>query len=64
MVAVDRYCLDVVQQLTAVIAAARAVTTLVIEDHLLATLDEALVGHDAESARREIIEVRGKALRD
>ena len=63
MVADDRYCLDVVQQLTALIAATRSITALVVEDHLMATLEGALEGHEVELARRELAEVLRRSLR-
>lgn len=63
MIADDRYCLDVVQQVNALTAAAREVSLLVMEDHLRATVADAIKENDGESAIREMIAVLRKALR-
>lgn len=64
MVEEDRYCLDVVQQVSALTAAAQEVSLLVIEDHLLATMTEAGEGLGAGSAAiDEVVTVLRKALR-
>jgi DNA-binding FrmR family transcriptional regulator len=63
MIADDRYCLDVVQQVNALSAAAREVSLLVLEDHLRATVADAVKENDGESAIREMIAVLRKALR-
>lgn len=59
----DRYCLDVVQQVNALTSAAREVALLVMEDHLRATVTEAVNEQNGESAIREMIDVLRKALR-
>jgi DNA-binding FrmR family transcriptional regulator len=63
MVEDDRYCLEVVQQINALTAAAREVALLVLEDHLRCCLTEAVQANDGEAAIRELIAVLGKALR-
>jgi DNA-binding FrmR family transcriptional regulator len=63
MIEDDRYCLDVVQQVNALTAAAREVSLLVMEDHLRATVADAIKENDGESAIREMIAVLRKALR-
>ncbi|CAN5706704.1 copper-sensing transcriptional repressor CsoR [soil metagenome] len=63
MIADDRYCLDVVQQVNALTSAAREVSLLVMESHLRATISEAVQSHDGESAIREMVDVLRKALR-
>lgn len=63
MIADDRYCLDVVQQVNALTAAAREVSLLVLEDHLRATVADAVKEHDGEAAIREMISVLRKAMR-
>ena len=63
MIADDRYCLDVVQQVNALTSAAREVSLLVMESHLRATITEAIQSHDGESAIREMVDVLRKALR-
>jgi len=63
MIADDRYCLGVVQQVNALTSAAREVSLLVMESHLRATITEAIQSHDGESAIREMVDVLRKALR-
>ena len=66
MVEHDRYCLDIVQQIQALQAAAREVALLVMEDHLRECLAGALKEDDAqesEAAIREMVTVLGRALR-
>jgi len=63
MIADDRYCLDVVQQVNALTAAAREVSLLVMEDHLRATVTEAVNAQDGEACIREMVDVLRKALR-
>ena len=63
MIADDRYCLDVVQQVNALTAAAREVSLLVLEDHLRAMVEDAVKEHDGEAAVREMVTVLRKALR-
>ncbi len=63
MITDDRYCLDVVQQVNALAAASREVSLLVLEDHLRATVADAVKENDGEAAFREMITVLRKALR-
>jgi DNA-binding FrmR family transcriptional regulator len=63
MVRDDRYCLDVVQQISALSAAAREVALLVLEDHLRGCITEAVQQNQGEAAIEELITVLGKALR-
>jgi CsoR family transcriptional regulator, copper-sensing transcriptional repressor len=63
MIEDDRYCLDVVQQLNAVTAAAREVALIVLEDHLRGCIREAVKENDGEAAIKEMVTVLGKALR-
>src|SRR6266566_8306437 len=63
MVADDRYCLDVVQQINALTAAAREVALIVLEDHLRGCVAEAVREDNADVAIREMVVVLGKALR-
>jgi DNA-binding FrmR family transcriptional regulator len=63
MVQDDRYCLDVVQQISALSAAAREVALLVLEDHLRGCITEAVQQNQGEAAIEELITVLGKALR-
>ncbi len=63
MIEDDRYCLDVVQQLNALTAAAREVELLVLEDHLRVCVTEAVRENDGEAAIKEMIAVLRKTLR-
>ncbi len=63
MIADDRYCLDVVQQVNALTAAAREVSLLVLEDHLRATVSDAVKENDGEAAIKEMVTILRKALR-
>lgn len=63
MIADDRYCLDVVQQVNALSAAAREVSLLVLEDHLRATVSDAVKENDGEAAIKEMVTILRKALR-
>ncbi len=63
MIADDRYCLDVVQQVNALSAAAREVSLLVLEDHLRATVSDAVKENDGEAAIKEMVTILRRALR-
>ncbi len=63
MVADDRYCLDVVQQINALTAAAREVALIALEDHLRGCVTDAIKDDDGDAAIREMVTVLGKALR-
>ena len=63
MVEDDRYCLDVVQQVNALTAAAREVALLVLEDHLRGCVTEAVKEDKGDEAIKEIVTVFSKALR-
>ncbi len=63
MVEDDRYCLDVVQQINALSAAAREVALIVLEDHLRGCLTGAIKDDDGDAAIKEMVTVLGKALR-
>ncbi len=63
MVEDDRYCLDVVQQINALSAAAREVALIVLEDHLRGCITDAVKRDDGDAAIKEMVTVLGKALR-
>ena len=63
MVEEDRYCLDVVQQINALTAAAREVELRVLESHLRGCVADAVRENDGEAAIKEMIAVLRKALR-
>ena len=62
MIEEDRYCLDIVQQISALSSAARKVALIVIEDHLHGCIATAVKRGD-ESAVQEMVTVLDKALR-
>jgi DNA-binding FrmR family transcriptional regulator len=63
MVEDDRYCIDIVNQLQAIQAAAREVSLLVLEDHLRGCVQTAIQEDQGEAAIKEMVTVLGKALR-
>jgi DNA-binding FrmR family transcriptional regulator len=63
MVEDDRYCLDEVQQITAINAALREVALLIISDHLTASVEFAVEAHDGQAAIEEMMKVLRAALR-
>lgn len=63
MIEQDRYCLDIVTQISALTAAAREVEVLVLEDHLRSCVRDAVEEGSGESAIREMTTVLRKTLR-
>lgn len=66
MVEEDRYCIDIVTQISAVRAALRKVEEEVLRDHIAHCVEHAIVSGDAEEQRRkiaELMEVLGRAAR-
>ena len=66
MVEEDRYCIDVVTQLTAVRAACRRIEQMVIRDHAAHCVADAIRSGDPDEQRRkvdELIEVMSRADR-
>ena len=63
MVEDDRYCLDIVQQVNALTAAAREVSLIVIEDHLRGCVADAVDEDSTEAAIKEMMTVLKRALR-
>jgi DNA-binding FrmR family transcriptional regulator len=63
MIKDDRYCLDVVQQINALTAAAREVALIVLEDHLRGCVTTAIKENEGDAAIKEMVTVLGKALR-
>ena len=63
MVEDNRYCLDLVQQINALSAAAREVSLLILEDHLRGCVQDAIKEDRSEDAIKEMVTVLGKALR-
>jgi CsoR family transcriptional regulator, copper-sensing transcriptional repressor len=63
MITDERYCLDVIQQINALTAAAREVEIILLESHVRACIVEASSGEDSEAAIREMTTVLRKTLR-
>lgn len=63
MVEDDRYCLDIVQQISALSAAAREVSLIVLEDHMRGCVQHAIQEDQGDAAIKELVTVLGKALR-
>ena len=63
MIEDDRYCLDVVQQINSLTAAAREVALIVLEDHLKGCITTAIKDDTGDAAIKEMVTVLGKALR-
>jgi DNA-binding FrmR family transcriptional regulator len=63
MIENDRYCLDIVQQINAVTAAAREISVMVLEAHLRACVHEAVKDNDGEAAIQEMVTVLRRTLR-
>ena len=63
MVEDDRYCLDVVQQINSLAAAAREVALIVLEDHLKGCITTAVKNDNGDAAIKEMVTVLGNALR-
>lgn len=63
MVDDERYCLDVVQQINALSAAAPEVALSIIEGHLRGCVEAAVTNDGGDAATKELIRVLRQALR-
>jgi DNA-binding FrmR family transcriptional regulator len=63
MIEDERYCLDVIQQINALTAAAREVALIMVEDHLRMCVNDACSEADREAAIREMPTVLGRVVR-
>jgi CsoR family transcriptional regulator, copper-sensing transcriptional repressor len=57
MIEDDRYCLDVVTQISAVRAALRRVEEEVLRDHVAHCVEHAIASGDADEQRRKVAEL-------
>jgi len=57
MVEEDRYCIEIIDQLQAVMAAARKVETEILKDHLSHCVEHAISSGDPKTQRRKIEEL-------
>ncbi len=63
MIADDRYCIDIIQQITALSAAADEVELLILEDHIEGCVTDAIRGQHGESHMRELMVTLRKVMR-
>ena len=57
MIAEDRYCIDVVNQLEAVKAALKKVEDEILKDHIEHCVEHAIVSGDTKDQRRKVAEL-------
>jgi CsoR family transcriptional regulator, copper-sensing transcriptional repressor len=62
MIEDDRYCIDIVNQLSAIQAAARELSLQLLEGHVRHCVLDAAQTDDAEPKLHELIETLGKAM--
>lgn len=62
MISEDRYCLDIVNQLSAIQAAAREVSLQLLEGHVRHCVADAVREDNAEPKVIELIDTLGKAM--
>jgi CsoR family transcriptional regulator, copper-sensing transcriptional repressor len=62
MIEEDRYCIDIVNQLSAVQAAARELSLQFLEGHVRHCVSDAVRTDDAEPKLKELIETLGRAM--
>ncbi len=63
MIEEDRYCIDIIQQITALGAAADEVELLILENHIEGCVTDAIREQHSESHMRELMETLRKAMR-
>jgi len=63
MIESDRYCIDVVQQLTALSAAADEVSLIVLEDHIKGCISDAIRREYSEEYIKELMTTIRKAIK-
>ena len=63
MIEEDRYCIDIVQQLTALSAAADNVSLLILENHIKGCVSDAVRRENSEEYIKELIATIRKAIR-
>ena len=63
MIEEDRYCIDIVQQLAALCAAADEVSLSILQDHIEGCVANAIRGQHGESHVKELMETLRKTIR-
>jgi len=59
----DRYCIDVVTQISAVSAALRRVEEEILRDHVAHCVEHAIASGDAREQRKKVAELMGVLMR-
>ena len=59
----DRYCIDIVQQLTALSSAADEVSMLILESHIEGCVTDAIRGEQGEAHIQELMKTIRKAVK-
>ena len=62
MIEEDRYCIDIVQQLTALSSAADEVALLILENHIEGCVTDAIREHQGEAHIQELMKTIRKTL--
>ena len=62
MIAEDRYCIDIVNQLSAIQAASRELSLQLLEGHVRHCVADAVGTADAEPKVQELMETLGRAM--
>ena len=63
MVEEDRYCIDIVTQISAVRAALRRVEEEILRDHVAHCVEHAIASGDTKEQRRKVAELMGVLMR-
>jgi DNA-binding FrmR family transcriptional regulator len=66
MVEADRYCIDIITQISAVRAALRRIEDEILSDHVAHCVEDAIISGNRDEQRRkvaELIEVLGRSAR-
>src|SRR5262245_33029728 len=63
MVEDDRYCLDIVQQLTAITSGAEEVSLMLLEDHIRGCVTDAINEERGDEAIKELMTTLRKAIK-
>jgi len=63
MIEEDRYCIDIIQQLTALCAAADEISLLILQGHIEGCVTDAIREQHGESHIKELMETLRKAMR-
>jgi DNA-binding FrmR family transcriptional regulator len=63
MIEGDRYCIDIIQQLTALSAAADTVSLKILESHIKGCVSNAILQDDSDEYIKELMATIRKAIR-